>query len=173
MQLGDVPTLGDADSPLITFLFIGSNTTLSKHVALNLEDVPTNFIPAISNSTIGNTTSPALVSALVCDPQLQIQPTTAILSGGSLRTEVTTHPSINNIPLAAANAIFSQSLLEATSTRESYTDQSIVNAIARILFLTDPSFSHDDKPAGIKPLSLDQINEKMDTVLLSYFHLSR
>ncbi len=165
----DSPPGGDADSPTSAFIFVGINTTLTNFVDLNLEDIPTNFIPPISNSTLGNITSPHLVSALICDPQLHLAPTTVTLSNGLLQAMTRSGPPlVKNILPKAANVIFSQSLLMATSTMNMYGDaNTVVNSIARILFLTDPSFEYDNNPAGIKPLSNDRINEKMNAVIQS------
>ncbi|KAJ3559852.1 hypothetical protein NP233_g11161 [Leucocoprinus birnbaumii] len=159
----DEPT----SSPQSGFIFVGSNTTLSNHVALNLESVPSFPFPGQANLT-GNGTTTLLFTSLMCDPQLKISPATVILQSGALSANVHSgSPVVKNIPTEAANTLFAQSLLFAASAREAYTDQSFVNDIARILFLTDPSFEHDDKPAGIKPLSTDDINRQMNRVLLS------
>jgi hypothetical protein len=72
---------------------------------------------------------------------------------------------VKNIPVAATNAIFSESLLFAVSTPEVYGDQSLVNNIAKNLFLTDPSFDIETQPA--ERLSINQINVQMNKVLLS------
>ncbi|KAJ3559853.1 hypothetical protein NP233_g11162 [Leucocoprinus birnbaumii] len=146
------------------------NTTLSNIVAMNLEGVPTTLSSGrfTSDGSSGNTTEDLLITTLICDPQLEISPATVTLQSGSLWADVHSgSPNVNNIPPEAANAVFSQSLLFATSTREAYGDQSLVNNIARLLFLTDPSFDYETAPAGIKPLSVDGISRQMDRVLLS------
>ncbi|KAF5354794.1 hypothetical protein D9756_005768 [Leucocoprinus leucothites] len=160
-----------ADSPLSGFIFVGSNTTISDQVALNLDGIPA----ALSSGQLSrsaattNATDDLLITALICDPQFKISPATVTLQSGTLWADIQPGlPPANNIPPEAANAIFSQSLLFATSTREAWGDAaSLVNNIARILFLSDPSFEYTSKPAGIKPLPLDEINRQMDKVLLS------
>ncbi|KAF9443592.1 hypothetical protein P691DRAFT_713072 [Macrolepiota fuliginosa MF-IS2] len=160
----------NADSSLIAFLFIGSDTTVSDHVSLDLGDIPTNLLPPtfnLTDPTINNNQT-SLVSSLVCNPQMHISPATVSLSEGSLWASTHSDPStINNVPTQAANAIFSESLLQAASSTASFTDGTLVNDIARALFLSYPSFESPDKPNGVKPLPLDQINQKMNAILLS------
>ncbi|KAF5354795.1 hypothetical protein D9756_005769 [Leucocoprinus leucothites] len=162
---------GPANSPLSGFFLVGSNTTLSGHVALNLEGVPTVPVSSgqlIQSTTAENATEVLLATSLLCDPQLRISPATVTLQTGSLWADIHQgSPVVKNIPQEAANALFSQSLLFAASTREAYGDQSLVNNIARILFLADPSFEYDENPAGIKPLPIGEINQRMNRVLLS------
>ncbi|KAF9440641.1 hypothetical protein P691DRAFT_781814 [Macrolepiota fuliginosa MF-IS2] len=146
------------------FLFIGSNTTLSQNVKLDLEGIPTKFIPPNRDSMAGNNTSPVLVSALVCDPRPHVSSATAVLSGISLWIDgYHDHPRVKNIPRAAVNAIFSDSLLTAASPIRS----GRFNIIACILFLNPSCERHYKLASGIKPLSLDKINQQMNTILLS------
>lgn len=157
----------------IPFIFVGSNSTLSKHVALNLEDIPTIYIPANSSpvpAADGNTgtTEPILVSILLCDPRYTISPATVTVTGSALQAAVLPGvPVIGNIPARAANAIFSTSLLDVTSSAQLWSGI-FINDIARILFFANRSFEYPNvKSGGTKPLPLDKINQHMNTVLLS------
>jgi hypothetical protein len=140
---------------------------------MNLQDVPTTLYQPPTSSSGLNTTGaqdasqPLLVTTLVCDPQFKLLPAAVnkFPSGSLIANAQPGSPVVKNIPVAAANAIFSESLLFAVSTREVYGDQSLVNNIAKILFLTNPSFDVETQPA--EPLSIDQINVQMNKVLLS------
>ncbi|KAJ3562224.1 hypothetical protein NP233_g9710 [Leucocoprinus birnbaumii] len=63
-------------SPIVSFIFVGSNTTLSDRVAMNLEDVPTLLFSASdlsgSDGDVVDSEAQGLMTALVCDPRLEI-----------------------------------------------------------------------------------------------------
>lgn len=163
-----------SDSPLSGIFFVGRNTSQGTSF-LNLDNLPTTFIgppPPSSNSSNSSTRDcfPTLLSAITCDPQFRIHPATATLSGGSLSTSkirTEKEPIVKNIAPEAANAIFSQSLGAALSSAETFSNGSLnVNGIARVLFLTDPSFKHTDL-SGVKPLPIENITQNMNRALLS------
>lgn len=164
---------GPAINSRIPFIFIGSNTTLSKQVELNLGGIPSLYIPANfgrAGSDINTEgRDPMLVSILLCDPQFVLSPATITLTGSTL--QAVAHPGdsvTKNIPPEAANVIFSQSLLDATSSVEAYGDNgSQINAVARILFFPNRSFEYGKKHEGTKPLPLHEINKQMNMVLQS------
>ncbi|KAF9440640.1 hypothetical protein P691DRAFT_715523 [Macrolepiota fuliginosa MF-IS2] len=160
-ESGDEPVL-----PLMSFIFFGSSTQLGNPLlVLNLEDQPNTLLP--KNTTGLGNDDPMIVTALVCDPQLKIVPATVTLTRGSLHATPHTPPLINNILPGAANTTFSEGLLEATGSVDPTTNWAFVNTIARVLFLTDPSLNYFDKPEGIKPLPLPQINQNMNKIMLS------
>ncbi|KAF9443596.1 hypothetical protein P691DRAFT_713076, partial [Macrolepiota fuliginosa MF-IS2] len=160
------PASAAAMLPLMSFVFFGSSTQLSAPLlVLNLGNQPNILLP--ENTTGLGNDSPMIVTALVCDPQLKIVPATVTLTQGSLHATSRAPPLINNILPGAANTTFSEGLLEATGSVDPTTNWAFVNTIARVLFLTDPSLNYFDKPEGIKPLPLPQINQNMNKIMLS------
>jgi hypothetical protein len=156
---------------LISFLFVGRNGTPPSY--LNLEDLPWSLVPC---NTTQNPTyldhfhidcNPLLVSALMCDPQLEVLP--AIINATTSSLEATTlsgDPTVKNIPTAAANTVFSTSLREAVSERSFSFEMGFLSAVSFRLFLPNLTFDMDGKVI-LKPLSLDKINQNMNNALAS------
>lgn len=155
------------DNFLVPILFVGSNSTFSPHMVLNLEDIPSLYIPAGLTPIPGyngNATESVLVSVLLCNPQFTISPATVTVIGSTLQAVI--HPgtpNIRNIPVKVANAIFSASLLDAISNDEDIPALDLVNIIASQLFFANYSFL----TGGNKPLPINKINNQMNQVLLS------
>lgn len=70
---------------------------------------------------------------------------------------------VNNIPLEAANIIFSRSLSDAIS--ELVRGEFGPNLVARLLFLSDTRALPPSAPP--KPVSVDEIGQRMNKMLLS------
>jgi hypothetical protein len=159
------------NNSLIPFIFSGRFAPTS--ISLDLRDIPSMLVPC---NTTDNPTflhdhpspdcEPLLVSVLSCDPRFEILPATINATTSSLDATISSDDVVvKNIPTQAAGFIFSKSLLDATSSMQSYTDQGFVNGISRQLFLSSLVF---DGPTGApKPLPVDQINENMNRVLAS------
>lgn len=139
-----------ANNSLIPFIFVGSNTTLphppNLTVELNLEDIATLFIPANFSLTgsgrdCKGTIVPKLVSVLLCDPHFILSPATVNLTGSALQAVI--HPGspvVRNIPVQAANIIFSRSLLDTTSSTKIW--PTLVNDIACVLSFADCALNY-------------------------------
>jgi hypothetical protein len=146
---------------LSAFFFEGGNSTLNP-MEMNLEDIPTVLISQGTDSILTHPHLPYLVSTLICDPQMHLAPATVTISDGfRLQAAVRSGPPVvKNIPVDAAKVVFSESLIVAVTSLDSYGD-----AILNILFLPDPfgvaSFINP------KPLSLDKINQNMNKMLMS------
>lgn len=160
------------NNSLIPFIFVGSSMPRSTdidlrdipsvHVPCNTTDNPT-LVPGVTDADC----EPLLVSVLACDPEFKILPAIVSATASSLEATILHgDPVVKNIPTKAANVIFSKSLLDATSSRQSYTDGGYVNGVSRQLFLSswDLDGSTDIK---IKPASLNQINQNMNDVVAS------
>ncbi|KAJ3568845.1 hypothetical protein NP233_g5447 [Leucocoprinus birnbaumii] len=162
-------------SPISGVFFVGRNSS-EKEAFLNLDGLPTTHLGPPSSSPPENAASPGdcfpeELSALICDPRFEIHPATAVLSGGSLSTSKihsNAKAAVGNIPPEAANAIFSLSLGDALSSIESFSVNSsqYTNNIARVLFLSDPTFKRPTE-LGVKPLPLENITQNMNKVFLS------
>ncbi|KAF7782890.1 hypothetical protein Agabi119p4_2266 [Agaricus bisporus var. burnettii] len=172
MMISDVGPDKPDNNSLIPFLFAGSSTLGPMEV--DLRDIPSVLVPC--NTTDNPTFLPdgtdldcqsLLVSVLACDPEFKILPAIVSATASSLEATILHgDPVVKNIPTKAANVIFSKSLLDATSSRQSYTDGGYVNGISRRIFLSswDLDGSTDIK---IKPASLNQINQNMNDVVAS------
>ncbi|KAF5354046.1 hypothetical protein D9756_007216 [Leucocoprinus leucothites] len=164
---GQLGSNSSASSPLSGFIFATRNIAVPDGRVLNLEGIPT----TLASRQLGPSTNGTdlLITVLLCDPQFKISPATVTLKGGTLSADMQSGSRVvNNIPPEAADTIFSQCLLFATSTQEPWDGTlSVVNSIVRILFLTDPAFEYTPIPGGTKPLPLDEINRRMNKILLS------
>lgn len=98
---------------------------------------------------------------------MHLAPATVTISGDFQlqATPRSGRPVIKNISPDAANVVFSESLLIATSSTDSYT--SPINPISVILFLPSVPQPLDEALSGLKPLSLDKINQNMNKMLMS------
>lgn len=170
------------DLPLSAFVFIGSNITYKEagvkrknytiHV-LRLEEIPKSRYLQPQDSGSG-LEWPFRVSALICDPRLQITPAMVTLLRGSLHAIAQPDfPVVGNIPPSTANLIFSEALIGATSSEDQNTllPGNFINNIARNLFLKDPtlskSFNQSSGRVELKLLPISQINENMNVVMRS------
>jgi hypothetical protein len=102
---------------------------------------------------------PLLMSVLVCDPQFEVLPATVNATGSLLEASISSGvPTVKNIPTAAANSLFSTSLLDAGSD----------TTVSQQLFSPNLPFgATSDGNNPLKPLSLDIINQNMTSVFAS------
>ncbi|KIJ43518.1 hypothetical protein M422DRAFT_253087 [Sphaerobolus stellatus SS14] len=107
---------------------------------------------------------------LVCDPHMHIIGGQASLTvNGSLTvlSDSSELPLLGNIPLDAANLMFSLALLDRLSAQDLYGDtESFVNGSSSLLFL-GRNYELDDSERSAQFFSLDIINRNMNTFVLS------
>jgi hypothetical protein len=137
---------------------------------VSLEDTPNLFVPCntAQNPSFSHghdhadVCQPMQVTVLMCNPQLEVLPATITAVGSSLDAIILPGaPTVKNIPIEAANVLFS------TSLRLPLTPQSIISPhISGRLFLSNSGYEINEETA-IKPLSLPEINQNMTHILSS------
>ncbi len=102
------------------------------------------------------------LSVLLCDPQFKIQRANVTLSGGNLSAEIfPTLPLIGNFPETAANALFSQALLEALRPEEGDSEH-LLSSISMLLFTGGLNGT-----GPLRPFPMPLINDNMNRILRS------
>ncbi len=139
-------------SPLSAIIFFGNSTIL---------DLGSTGTPIHAKSESQSNAAMSL-SVLLCDPQYQIQRANVTLSDGKLSANVfPTLPLIGNFPETAANALFSQALLE-TLGPEDQDPGRLVGSISMLLFTGGWNGT-----GPLHPFPLSVINDNMNRILKS------
>ncbi|KAJ3572056.1 hypothetical protein NP233_g3342 [Leucocoprinus birnbaumii] len=161
--------LNTSSTPLTAFLVAGSNTSVHDPqllpLVLNMDNLPTEIL----NNTIGGN---ATIAALMCDPQLKLQPASIKLLQGSLEV-VELHaelPLVGNIMPVAADRIFQLSLASVAAFNAQFgvLNEPSVNDILSILLTNGTgALTAMGLDREVTPLSLDKINSNLDALLMS------
>ncbi len=139
-------------SPLSAVIFSGNSTLLD----LGSTGTSVHVTPA------GRLNSTIPMSVLLCDPQYKIQRANVMLSSGKLSANVfPILPLIGNFPETAANALFSQALLETLGPEDEDPDR-LLGSIAMLLFT-----GGYDGTGPLHPFPLPVINDNMNRILRS------
>jgi hypothetical protein len=99
------------------------------------------------------------MSVLVCDPRFEVLPAIVNATGSLLEASISSGaPTVKNIATAAANSLFSTSILDAGS--DTIVSQQLFSLIL-------PFDAASDGNGPLIPLSLDKINQNMTNVFAS------
>lgn len=154
--------------PLSAFLFVGNNSTGSDRSdpdILDLGDIPSLFLRGDQITILTGRLPSALISILICDPQMHVvSATVTILDNLQLHAVPRSGPlTVGNIPQDAANVVFSESLVVAMSSTN--INEGRVTSIMTLVFVENVLPNEGKNLLQILPLQ--KINQNMNNMLRS------
>jgi hypothetical protein len=158
------------------FIFSGGNSSVLDRrsnppvpYAVDLTSLPTTLTAQGAGlDEASNSLYAPLSSILICDPRPQITGgRISVASDGTLTVLSSGKAVFGNIPLSAANLIFTNAFGTALVQVETLTTANVVNNLASAMFMANSSGVDWNHAQGVRPLDLPSINQNMDIYMLS------